>query len=331
MPDPNEKGGSTEEQPTPQGQPAEDPTRVPPTDPAADPNNPQPPGEVVLTGSLKGVTTREDGTLEYKAGSTVYLGKDLDELWDNIGKGITSKDEQYAALRREKTTKLGKDCADRHAQTDKEEEEEPLPDEQEVFQKALASALKQHPEVRPEMLRWTNEQWKEYQKTNELEGWEIMDLRLGAKEVVQKAQTVTNAQLNQSSALALNRQTIRDESEAISQLVEEAGLWEHFTEELFGQILERAVKVVNKNGIIKSGAVTAEATKEITKMLKSNGKSAITKSLEAEAKKGDEAKSKIPGSGGAAPGAPTRKPAQKVADTYEEAALRVLGKERAAV
>lgn len=216
----------------------------------------------------------ERGKFSLKVGEQTYYGQTKQEVLRNIIKGKVEQDEFIRKVKASEKIK---------APQAKEEEapEVALPNEREIFNKHLDTVTKQYPDVTGEMLRFTKADWNKFQDDNGVRDHEVMDLKNDVREIVRKTNELTSQDMRVANIAYVNNYTIREETAAIRDMVAEAKVdidkfdWE--------AVFEAAMKKVGKDGELKPGVLTAEATKHILKVI--SGSTPIKRDLAAEAAK----------------------------------------------
>ncbi len=224
----------------------------------------------------------ERGKFSLKVGDSIYYGETKKEVIQNLIKGKVESDGYIRKIKASEKVKVPASI--------KEESfaEVTLPNEEELFDKHISTLTKKNG-IEPAMLRYGREDWNKYQDDNSLRDYEIAELRQTVRETINKANELTASDMRVANVAFVNNHILDEETQAVREMLVVSGIdQEKFDYE---KVLEIAIKKRDKNGILSSGAVTAEATKEIIRIMKQS--TPVKKDLEAAIKKGEEAKKKV--------------------------------------
>jgi len=262
--------------------------------------------------NLTGLEKTDEG-YTYKVGSSVYKGKNLQEVLENAGKGIEQKDEYIGKSRTKKVTDAAEKAVVDFGQPKERTTE--LPSEQQIQREELARHLQKYPNVDPKMLSWTDAHWDAFEAENEVKPWKMVELRQDVRAILKEARASAETRIDTVSVEALNREIIEDELASVTEIVTQSGI---DTDDFdFKKVLTEAAKTQSSKGVFRSGKIVAEAVKEVNRILKESGTSPIAKQLAEDIARGKEKKDKIPSSGGT--GAKERERGSKVAVDWDEA------------
>ena len=238
---------------------------------------------VVEEVELEGLEQLEDKSFVLKVGSSTYKGKTQAELLKNIRKGLEDKDTFISKLRAKELTDVASVTSTKKIVDGQPEDgiEVPeLPSEEDVYASEIQRSLRRHSGLKPEMLRWSEDQWDAYSETDGVKSWRVAELRQAAREVLSSAADRTNQRMDEASTVALNADIIKRETKKVQRQLEESGLSDDALKTFdYTAILERAIKNTNKAGVIDSGAIVHEAALEIQKMLRDERKSPVSAKL----------------------------------------------------
>lgn len=273
----------------------------------------------------KGVSQREDGTLEFtvktetksgKSKESVFIGADLDELLENVRKGI-SEDHQYIDK-----LKSAQNLKTPQRSTVVNEDNAP-PDREEIHEKVVKSVSKQVAQsgLAPEMLSWTNSQWTQWADDNHVNRLDLDDARSAAKEFNKYINGKVNESYADSNRDYLNRIHIDQADEVVREMIADAGIdpadYVERYEEIFHDLY------ADKNnfdsaGLLKDGRLVRAVQKDLAGRTNNTLKASIKAKLEADIAKSDAARKQIkPISRGA--GKPTKASDNKPqTQTYEQ-------------
>jgi len=279
----------------------------------------------------EGVEKGEDGQLVITEGSTVYKGKDLNELLSNVRKGISEKDKYISQLKSKATVKVPDDMRGRKVVEGEEESliESDLkaPDREEIFREIFDQAVKRH-NLDPAKFRWTNQQWRDYADQGGLRDFEVSNEIQRIRQVWGEVNSVTDAKYSEQNVSYINESILDEETERVRELLAESGVEQSDFD--YREVLERVYSnPKNKNalGVLRSGTITAEAVKEIRKIAGPKEKSALQKKLEEDIARGKKAKGEVKEpTPSAAPFKESPKPPANYDDAHAKALKMFLGK-----
>jgi len=202
--------------------------------------------------------------------SSVYKGKDMNELLSNIGKGAKEKDAFIRKLRSEQV-KAPDDYREQTQEHRAEALDVDFPDAGEI----LGDTVEQMG-IPAETLTWSDQKWDEY----ETEHGRRATARL--EEQVKIAKRVADEQYARENVHAINTLNVREETLAVQQIVADADVeWGDVDprEWYLGLIKQVDSEKSNfmPNGVRRSGRITAAAAKELRKL--------VSKKVEADTKK----------------------------------------------
>jgi len=269
---------------------------------------------------LEGVEKGEDGQLTYRAGDSIYKGRDTNELLKNISKGITEKDSFIKQAKTKEKIRLPESVR-------KDEEPEiNLRTEAEIASEVATKVFRAHG-VDQTKLSWTNQQWKDHAANNGLDSWEIGEEREKIREATKEIRSEVRRIADDEARKFAIANVIDEEHESVVKLVAESGLPDEVIEGGFDyeEILDRVLadkSNYNRFGALKSSTITGEVNRVLRKLerehrdkQKPGEESALRKKLEEDIARGDRTKEKVPSasSGG------NHKEKQKVFDNFEDA------------
>lgn len=287
---------------------------------------------------LGDTVTKDEETGEFvlKSGETIYKGKTIKDLLAKVSEGIVHKDNVIAksqltkALRKGTTDRLARSDNGRDDETE-EAQATPPPPKEDLYRKHLLSELKQSG-VDPKRLSWTNEQWKEFQRENDLEGWEITDERQKVAQVRTQARELTDTEYGDLNARYRSRQEVDGVIEYIAEGIADYGLKMSSDEavEFFDGIIKKAQsmddRAYNADGSLKGSFLVNLAHKELRSLADTQGESRLKSKVLADVARGREAKDRI----NSAPGSTAlHKERIKPATDYEGAYGKTLAAYRA--
>jgi len=238
--------------------------------------------------------------------STVYKGKDIDELLANAGKGIKEKDSYIGKLKSEGLI-ASKPRVEPEAKTEFPE------------YGVLLDAVMKELRVDPKLLQYTDEDWKAVE--------EQMGVRkaLRLEQTIQQAKQIADQRYAEANVAAINESTLDEETEAIADILRDFGVPEDTFVDTFKDILTRVMNEpnnFNKQGVRKNGRVVAAATKEIRKIVEGKTAGIIQKKTDEEIARARVLKAGIKSDG------PTRqafnKPTEKEFKSTEDVVADIL-------
>jgi hypothetical protein len=224
----------------------------------------------------------ERGKFFLKVGDSTYYGETQKEVIKNLIRGKVESDTYIKKVKASEKVKVPASIKE-ESFTDVE-----LPNEDELFDKHITVLTKKNG-IESAMLRYGREDWNKYQDDNQLRDYEIAELRQTVRETINKANELTASDMRVANVAFVNNHILDEETQAVREMLVVSGIdQEKFDYE---KVLEVAIKKRDKNGILSSGAVTAEATKEIIRIMKQS--TPVKKDLDAVIKKGKETKEKV--------------------------------------
>lgn len=242
--------------------------------------------------------------------SSVYTGKDFDELLSNVAAGIKAKDSY---IRQNKATKI---VADKTAFDPSKTKEEHFPELAEIEEEVVKAYAKHG--ITPEMFRWGKKEWREY----EIDNGALDALRMSQQ--IDRANQEIQTRYAQVNLAQINKSILDDETEAVQEMVEELGIDPEEDGFDFLEVLNR-VWADDKNkrngGILKNGRIVREAEKELRKIATEKLKSQTRRQTDEEVAKANLEKEKA-----GTVESPTKpaKPTPKTPATTEDALKEVL-------
>lgn len=223
---------------------------------------------------LDGLEKLEDGRYALPFGNSVYYGKTIKEVVANAQKAVTEKDKAYHELK-----------AKQHIRVPKEDDDEvEIPER--PSEREFVKAAFQEREIDMKMARWTNAEWKQYATDNNLDSWEVGDLRRSVDQALQSARN----RYEDATVGWLNRSTLhQDITPAVQRMVASSGL----EAELFGDVYLKILKnpeYTGKDGLLNGTKVVEAMHEEILKHVKPAKESSLLKKTAEEKAKLDEKK-----------------------------------------
>lgn len=222
----------------------------------------------------------EDGNLTWqpnpeKAPHIIYKGKDPNELFSNIAKNIVDKEEYIGQLKSQvKTPGIKVVTVNARTGAPQATKESPSADSVDIVwpdHNEILKNMAQKAGVDMRLFSMTAEQWREH----ELEHGAVntMELRSAIRDLVKDAQ----AEYDSQNAVAVNNHQLMEETDQVAALLQEAEI--PFSEFNFDSVLQKVHEnQANflKNGIRRSGAVIAAASREINRLVKEKAKATAT-------------------------------------------------------
>lgn len=245
---------------------------------------------------FENIRQEDDGTLTWVVNpqdkrSTVYKGKDLNELLSNAAKGISEKDAYIGKLR---TGRISDDAAKFRKQsvtTAEEPSDQHFPEYGEIAQ----DVVKKHAKslgVTEEMMAWGDDKWREFEQEH------------GALTALRKSQAVERlkgeieAQYAKVNVVRINNEIISEETKAVEELLvandidpDEDG-FDYF------EILQKVVDDkgnLKSSGLLRNGRIVAEAAKQISKITGSKVRATVTQKTDEDQAKAREDRKKAGG------------------------------------
>jgi len=241
--------------------------------------------EAVLEG-IELTDNDERGKYSFQIGDSIYFGNTKKEVLSNVLKGKIEQDSYIKKLKVSEKIKV----PEKHA--DDVEPVVEMPNEREIYSKHLESLAKQQ-SIDVKMFGWSRDQWNQYQEDNGLRDWEIGRIVERVERTVQRANELTDKDVATANVAYINNQVLEEETNSVREMLAESGIPESEWGKSFDYdaILSVATKKTGKNGVILSGAITAEAGKQIAKILRQS--TPVKKDIAKEIDRGKELKEKI--------------------------------------
>jgi hypothetical protein len=252
--------------------PVEEPTPVTPKEKKGE--EVIPPTEENL---LDGIEKLEDGSYKLVAGDSTYYGKTQKEVHQNLLKG---KIEQDQAIRKAKAAEIIKIPDELRGTKPEEAPILELPDDAEVYSTHLASEVKKAG-VDAKMLSWTDADWDRYQDEQGLKDRHIIRLQDGVRDAIERANKLADRDMSIASVAVDNNKTLEQSTKNVQKMLAKSGVVDQYTPEMFKTAIEKAMAEKDKSGRIPGGAIEAEVSDQITKIMRSN--TPVKKDLAAEA------------------------------------------------
>lgn len=203
----------------------------------------------------KGTKSDDEGNLVWEAGESVYkgrgenLGEKVDNLLENIQRGVTEKDriigESKVKLRPKK----------------REAEEEPQRQFPE-YKQILTDMAKKHG-VDTQMLNWGKEQWRDY------EDREGAVETLEARQTIKQLKQVAQREYDKVNIQSINDAILEQETKRVEALLKAHNISP--TEFDYEAVIDRVYNDKQTNftpeEMLESGAVVMEAANEVAKIL----------------------------------------------------------------
>lgn len=265
---------------------------------------------------LKSVNKDADGNLVWVSNpddpknSSVYKGKDLDELFANVGKGITEKDSYIRKLRSQGLAPT----KERRSPASSDADEVRFPEYGDI----LARAIKQY-RLPEEFLQYSREDWKAYEAANG--AVETIEM----KQLVKEVKRAADSAYSEANIKAINDKALDEETESVEAILAEYDIPASDFEEVYDAILEAVWKDkgnFNAQGVLKNGRIAALATKEIKKLYDTKVTGRVSKAKDEEAALNRKKKGEVSTDG---PGRKTpSKPSEQKYRTTEEVTESIL-------
>ena len=244
--------------------------------------------------------------------STYYTGKTVEEVFQNMRKGIAEKDRLIKESR----------SRSRISETIEGEISTELPDPPDRGQ--ITNEVCKERNLDPRFLSMTEAQWIQWQDDNKLKDWQVSDARAVVKEV----RADINARYNDGNVDFINQSTALSESDAVAELITDAGIdVERFD---YDSVLQKVKSDRNnyaKGGTLKSGAIVKEAAKEIRRLSTVSTKEKITADLERKIVEGKREKEQVRSAASAGVSTPGTITFEKDAPKSSELAVQEILKE----
>lgn len=211
-------------------------------------------GEVQTLEGGAQLTKLQDGTYRLvltpdDPNSSIYTGKDKDEVFINLAKGKAEADKMLADYRSE-------------PDDDDDDSDVVVPDEQ-----RLRLDLAGRNGVDPKFLNFTDEQWDEYERDHSAARTAGLIQKVEA--IKQAAhQQVAQAQ-NQNELVEINGSVIDEETEQVEQMLKDYGIEAASFERTYRQVIREVTEDDKsyKNGVLKPGVITYKAAKAMREQI----------------------------------------------------------------
>jgi len=228
---------------------------------------------------IKSIVKTKDGGYEWRINpsdpkSMVYKGTNLEELLGNVAKNIQDKDSYIQKLKGAVKLNPSSAIGKRPAGDSQGEDQDTVvfPDRDEILRAELTRSG-----MKAEMLSWDKNRWREYEQENG--AVETMELKQALRETIGRAE----ARFAQENVVSINNHTLLEESDAVGELLESAGLTiEDFD---YDAVLADVYANPNnflKNGVRKNGRIVAESAKVISKIVQDKVREETKKGTEEE-------------------------------------------------
>lgn len=245
--------------------------------------------------------------------SSYYTGKTPEEVFEKWRKGTAEKDRTIREARvKEKVS----------GTVPRQEIEPEAPDERDI----LLRICKER-KVDPKFLSMTDEQWIEWADEKKLRDFQISKYQ----NLVETIRNDASTEYSTKNLEYVNTNTVVEEADQVTEMIVDGKVVDEFDNEA---VLDRVMKNpdnFSKTGRLKSGVYTKEAAKEIMRLSKGKTKTAITKQLEDDIARGNEAKDKVrsAGAGKGGGGSSITKPEPKAPKSYEDGIQEILREQAA--
>ena len=226
----------------------------------------------------------ERGKFTFKIGDSVYFGDTQKEVVANAMKGIAEKDSYIKKLKVAEKVKV----PDAKQEEKVEQPINEIPDDAEVYGQHLQTEVKKAG-VDPKMLAWKDDDWISYQDDHNLRDFQLNRIMEQVKGVIQRANELTDRDMAIASVAVNNNKTLEQATKNVREMLADAGV--DIDKFDYKAAIDSAMEKKDKSGRLPYGAVEAESSKQIMKILRSG--TTVKKSIEADIVKGKEAKSAI--------------------------------------
>jgi hypothetical protein len=258
-----------------------------------------------------GMVKEGDGTYSLKIGESVYKGKDQKEVMKNLVNGVAEKDTYISKLKNIKQTFK---IPEKKPDAEQVAVVEP-PNANEVYRKNLEKEIR-NSGIDSKLFAFNSrDQWRQYQSENDLEPWEVMEVKQKIERVLSSAESATQGDMSVLNQAFLSSREIETAHSAIEELLEDSDLTPEQTEKFVSQyadIIDAASK--KSKDFTHSADIVVGAQKAISKIKKES--SAVSRDIQREVEKGKDAKKNIKTPAG---GTTKRDEAPKKYNSYESA------------
>jgi hypothetical protein len=206
---------------------------------------------------IERITKRDDGTLEFRADpsdpkSSVYIGKDINEVLENIAKGIVEKDNRIRMKIAEEKIKVPQ-------RTEPETEDIllDLPDRESL----IVEEFKKRG-LDPKMVNWSDSDWDEYQIEHDLRDRHIIQLQAKRDEALKNAES----RYISESVDYVNAQRINSATQNIREIAVSTDIDPDEYGKIYIDVLNKVYdnpKFKDETGILKDGVIEKEFFKAV--------------------------------------------------------------------
>ena len=213
------------------------------------------------------VTKDDEGNLVWKSptGSTIYKGKNEQELFENMSKGTVAKDEYIAKLT---APKLDNESITQLIDKQEKVSTIPFPDANKIYQSVF-----QQSGLDPQMIQWGWDKWQQYAVDKGIPEVAIVELRQNVKQ----AQNFAEQEYSRQNAKAVNMETIEYEKDQIAELIKNTGV--EFTQAQLNEVITKGWEG-RQQGLLVPGLITRLASQEILRAIQSKQQTTVAASTE---------------------------------------------------
>lgn len=249
---------------------------------------------------LEFISKDDEGNFVIKTENSVYKGKTREDALKAFYEGKVADEQYIRQLKAKESVKLPENLRSKIVKPEAEDDSEPemvLRTRDEIAQEVAPKILREFG-VDQKKMSWTNQQWKDYQLEQGLEGWEIAEERANIREARKAFNDLVERIYSEETKRLAIAEVVDEEHEQVLSLVAESGVDpSHFNYE---KVLEQVMadkNNFNRHGVLKSGRIVAAVMKELRSIEREKGRSAYQRKVEEDIAKGQRKKENVPGAG----------------------------------
>ncbi|MFQ5799758.1 MAG: hypothetical protein ACE5H0_13840, partial [Bacteroidota bacterium] len=271
--------------------------------------------ELPDTFDIENITRRADNKLEFRMDpkdpkSTVYVGDTIDELLDNLRKGVAHKDEVIRKSRAGKSLEV----PERVTSAPAEGAVEP-PNEQAIYLDHLRRVGADLSKI-----NWTREDWKRHQETEGLTDFDLFDERNKYEKTVERAQESAEKEITEKNVEYMNSEILDDETAAASAYLNKNGIepdlinYQELLEDVYSDKSN-----FNELGVLRPGVISIRVVEAAQELVTQKNKTALQKKLDEDIARGKKLRAKIKSEqgGGETFTKPSHKAPRNVNESFE--------------
>lgn len=219
--------------------------------------------------------------------TTVYKGNTVQEVIDQIQRGIVEKDEHIARLKGDSLrTRVNQRQVERPSFQTTEESDIAKPDIEEIRGTVAKSKLREFG-IDTKFLSFSNEDWKRY--ADEVGDLEAFDMKQQVRDFAKSVAEETNQTYQEQSAQYATARLVDEETNSVAESIKELGV--ELSADDYEEIVQRVLsseKSYTREGVYKPGLIQLEVLRHVKTQLNKTQVTEFKKKVEEDVTKTKE-------------------------------------------